>query len=87
MRTIEEIADYILIEHLTIREASKIYGIPKSTLHNRLQRYMAFCDDDTRLQLEKNFYNNSKKKHKRGGMSFKNKYTGKHKKEILKKYK
>jgi putative DeoR family transcriptional regulator (stage III sporulation protein D) len=74
-RTIEE-AKYIINNMETVRNASKHFGVSKSTIHKditqRLLNINRGLAEDVAIVMELN----SEEKHIRGGESTKNKYKG-----------
>lgn len=76
-------ANYILDNRCTIRNASKHFQIPKSTIHNNLQTRLKYIDYKKYLKLQKLLDENFNTKHIHGGESTKLKYLAL-KKEINK---
>lgn len=81
---IEEIVKYIIKNKSTIRKAAKEYNIPKSTLYDRIIKYMEYCDESIYKVIRETFDYNIKIKNKNGGEAFKNKYTGQKRIDIIK---
>ncbi len=82
---IDEIVDYIIDNKCTLRVAAKEYNMPKSTLYDKLKKYMEECDEYTYRHLREVFDNNIKNRNKNGGKAFKIRYTGKKRIDICKK--
>lgn len=70
-----EIANYIIENGVTVREAAKKFGVSKSTIHkditDRLQQINPKLAQQTRLVLDQN----KSERHIRGGQATKAKYT------------
>lgn len=73
------ISKYILEKETTVRQAAKVFGISKSTVHKditeRLEEINPLLAKDVKLILEKN----KSERHIRGGMATKLKYQQKKK--------
>ena len=74
------IGKYILEKKTTVRQAAKVFGVSKSTVHKditeRLQEINPLLAKEVKLVLEKN----KSERHIRGGMATKLKYQ--HKKKV-----
>jgi len=72
-----EIANYIIENNATVRQAAKQFGVSKSTVHKdvseRLEGINAVLARDVRKILDVN----KEERHIRGGMATKEKYMGK----------
>lgn len=70
-----EIAEYIIDNGVTVREAAKKFGVSKSTIHkditDRLQQINPKLAERTRIVLDQN----KSERHIRGGLATKAKYT------------
>lgn len=71
---IEFLANYILENNLTIREASKILGIPKSTLHYKVTKNLRNENFVLYNKLHSYLENNFQEKHIRGGEATRQKW-------------
>ena len=73
-----EIANYIIEEKTTVRQAAKKFGVSKSTIHkdctDRLRQINPALAREVRSILEIN----KQERHIRGGMATKEKYLHKH---------
>ena len=73
-----EIANYIIEEKTTVRQAAKKFGVSKSTIHkdctDRLRQINPALAREVRNILEIN----KQERHIRGGMATKEKYLHKH---------
>lgn len=73
-----EIANYIIENNATVRQAAKRFGISKSTVHKditeRLMRINPLLAERTRIVLDIN----KAERHIRGGMATKEKYLHMH---------
>ena len=73
-----EIANYIIENNATVRQAAKNFGISKSTVHKdvtaRLTRINPALANEARKVLDVN----KKERHIRGGMATKEKYAHQH---------
>jgi len=64
---IVEMAKFMLNNKSTIRATAKMYGIPKSTLHNYIHSYLPFLDKNLYKNLQELLDENFNQKHIRGG--------------------
>jgi len=71
---IENVANFILDNNLTIRKTASIYNMPKSTLHYNVTRKLININYNLYLKLHRYLQNNFNEKHLRGGLATKNKY-------------
>ena len=73
-----EVAEFIIENNATVRQAAKKFGISKSTVHKdcteRLQQIHPTLAKEVRTVLEVN----KQERHIRGGMATKEKYLQKH---------
>ena len=73
-----EVAEFIIENNATVRQAAKKFGISKSTVHKdcteRLQQIHPTLAKEVRMVLEVN----KQERHIRGGMATKEKYLQKH---------
>lgn len=69
-----EIADYILETKATVRQAAKIFGVSKSTVHKDMtERLLEINPEKAKLVKQVLEYNKSQR-HIRGGKATKRKY-------------
>ncbi|MGN1208441.1 MAG: sporulation transcriptional regulator SpoIIID [Christensenellales bacterium] len=73
-KEIEFVANFILEKNLTIRDAGKIFNVPKSTLHYNVTKKLKQFDAELYLKLHAYLQKNFSEKHLRGGNSTKEKY-------------
>ena len=74
---VEYLANYILKNNLTIREAGKLLNIPKSTLHYKITKNLKQQNIVLFELLHKYLSNNFNEKHIRGGEATKRKWQNK----------
>ena len=69
-------AEYLISERTTVREVSRKFGVPKSTVHRYLTEVLSEIDpfilNDIRAVLKQN----KEESHIRGGLATKLKYNG-----------
>ena len=70
-----KLADYILETKATVRDASKIYGVSKSTVHKDVTERLKTIDYDKYTQVKKILDFNLSERHIRGGSATKAKYA------------
>lgn len=71
---VTEISDYIQETKCTIRDAAKMYGISKSTVHKDMTERLPELDPLKFKEIEQIFQNHLKVRHINGGESTKKKY-------------
>lgn len=69
-----ELGDYIIAEKATVRDASKIFCVSKSTVHKDVSERLKYIDYDKYLQVKKVLDFNLSERHIRGGLSTRNRY-------------
>ncbi|MDR3021898.1 MAG: sporulation transcriptional regulator SpoIIID [Clostridiales bacterium] len=69
-----KIANYIIQTKSTVRDASKIFDISKSTVHKDVTGRLKSVDRDLYLKVKKILKFNLEERHLRGGMATKQKY-------------
>lgn len=69
-----EISNYFLETKCSIREASKYFKISKSTIHNKLHKYLPTINKQLFNEVQKILDYNYQTKHIKGGNVTKNKY-------------
>lgn len=77
MNDYKEIAKYMLMKKLSLREMAKELDMPKSTLYDRLDKAKWFFDKDFAIEFETHLRENKKNMHVKGGIARKNKQKGK----------
>lgn len=69
-----EMANYIIQEETTVRQAAKKFGVSKSTVHKDVTERLARINPSLALQARKILDINKSERHIRGGMATKDKY-------------
>ena len=69
-----EIAKYIISSKCTVRDAAKIFGVCKSTVHRDMTVRLPRINRAVALQVRDVLNSNIKVRHLRGGMATKMKY-------------
>ncbi len=72
-----KLADYILETKATVRDASKVFGVSKSTVHKDVTERLKQIDRDKYLSVKKVLDFNLSERHIRGGTATKEKYAKK----------
>ena len=70
----ETIANFIIKNNSTVREAAKNFGISKSTVHKDITEKLLKVNLSLFLEVEKILDKNKKERHIRGGEATKQKY-------------
>ena len=70
----ETLANFIIRNNSTVREAAKIFGISKSTVHKDITEKLHKVNYSLYLEVEKVLEKNKKERHIRGGEATKKKY-------------
>lgn len=70
----ETIANFIIKNNSTVREAAKNFGISKSTVHKDITEKLLKVNRSLFLEVEKILDKNKKERHIRGGEATKQKY-------------
>ncbi len=73
-----KLADYILETKATVRDASKVFGVSKSTVHKDVTERLSRIDRDKYLSVKQVLDFNLSERHIRGGTATKEKYAGMH---------
>ena len=73
-RTIE-LANYIIENKCTVREAAKKFGISKSTVHKDMTERLIKINQLLAEKVKAILLENKQERHIRGGMATKNKYA------------
>lgn len=71
-----EIANYIIENNATVRQAAKQFGISKSTVHKDCSDRLLFINPSLAAEVRKVLDVNKAERHIRGGMATKEKYLG-----------
>jgi len=69
-----EIAKYIISSKTTVRDAAKIFGVSKSTVHKDVTERLPRINPSVALQVKEIMDQNKAERHIRGGMATKMKY-------------
>lgn len=78
-RTVE-LAEYIIRNKCTVRDAAKKFGISKSTVHKDVTQRLKKINSCLAHEVGKVLLENKRQRHLRGGLATKEKY--KHMKEV-----
>ena len=68
------LGEYIARNGVTVRNAAKVFGISKSTVHKDVTQRLAELDPDLSEQVRRILEINKAERHLRGGMATKHKY-------------
>ncbi len=69
-----EIAKYIISSKTTVRDAAKIFGVSKSTVHKDVTERLPRINPSVALQVKEIMDRNKAERHIRGGRATKMKY-------------
>ncbi len=69
-----EIAKYIISSKTTVRDAAKIFGVSKSTVHKDVTERLPRINPSVALQVKEVMDRNKAERHIRGGRATKMKY-------------
>ena len=69
-----EIANYIIEEKATVRQAAKKFGVSKSTIHKDVTERLLQINRQLAAQAREVLDTNKKERHIRGGMATRKKY-------------
>ena len=72
------LANYIIENKSTVRQAAKIFGVSKSTVHKDLTERLENIDSSLAIEVRKILDLNKSERHIRGGMATKEKYAHMH---------
>lgn len=75
-----KLADYICRTNATVRDASKVFGISKSTVHKDVTERLKTIDKNLYTEVKKVLDFNLSERHLRGGTATKEKYLKLHEK-------
>lgn len=73
-RVIKE-ADYIIRENATVRQAARVFGVGKSTVHYDVTRRLPFLDEDRARKVRAVLFINLSERHLRGGNATRARYA------------
>lgn len=73
-----EIAQYIIDNNATVRQAAKFFGISKSTVHKDVTDRLAQINPSLAAQARRVLDVNKSERHIRGGLATKEKYLHQH---------
>jgi putative DeoR family transcriptional regulator (stage III sporulation protein D) len=73
-----EIANYIIENNATVRQAAKNFGISKSTVHKDVTERLEQVNPSLAAEARKVIDVNKSERHIRGGMATKEKYAHQH---------
>ena len=68
------LANYMIENKSTVRQAAKIFGVSKSTVHKDLTERLENIDSSLAIEVRKILDLNKSERHIRGGMATKEKY-------------
>jgi putative DeoR family transcriptional regulator (stage III sporulation protein D) len=69
-----EIADYIIETKATVRQAAKVFGVSKSTVHKDMTERLPEINPEKARQVKEVLEYNKAERHIRGGRATKKKY-------------
>ena len=72
-----EIANYIIDNNATVRQAAKQFGVSKSTVHKDISERLEGINGSLAAEVRKILNVNKEERHIRGGLATKEKYMGK----------
>ena len=72
------LANYMIENKSTVRQAAKIFGVSKSTVHKDLTERLENIDSSLAIEVRKILDLNKSERHIRGGMATKEKYAHQH---------
>lgn len=73
-----KIAEYIIENNATVRQAAKIFDISKSTAHKDVSSRIVYINPTLANEARHVLDVNKSERHIRGGMATKEKYAGRH---------
>ena len=73
-----EVAQYIIENNVTVREAAKKFGISKSTIHKDVAERLIQINPSLAKEVRKVLDVNKSERHIRGGMATREKYLNQH---------
>lgn len=78
IKRVIDISNYIIETKHTVREAAKVFGISKSTVHKDCTERIFEIDKNLNNEVKKVLQTNLSERHIRGGEATKKKYLKKH---------
>ena len=75
-RRVVQVADYILSTGATVRDAAKVFGMSKSTIHKDMSDRLRQINRATYGEVQKVRMKNKAERHIRGGLATHIKYKG-----------
>ncbi|MEG1869454.1 MAG: sporulation transcriptional regulator SpoIIID [Oscillospiraceae bacterium] len=69
------LALYIIENNATVRQAAKVFGVSKSTVHKDVSQRLMRINQNTYETVKKILEQNKQERHIRGGLATKNKYA------------
>ena len=75
-RRVVQVADYILSTGATVRDAAKVFGMSKSTIHKDMSDRLRQINRATYGEVQKALMKNKAERHIRGGLATHIKYKG-----------
>lgn len=72
-----DIANYIIDNNATVRQAAKAFGVSKSTVHKDVSERLEGINVSLAREVRKILDINKEERHIRGGLATKEKYMGK----------
>ncbi len=70
------LADYIVENRTTVRQAAQKFGISKSTVHKDIQERLPLYNRALYLRVKEVLEENKAQRHNRGGIATRRKYRG-----------
>ena len=69
------LGEYLLEHSATVREAARVFGISKSTVHKDVTERLRHVNNALYLQVQELLNKNKQERHLRGGEATRKKYT------------
>ncbi|MBE6699647.1 MAG: stage III sporulation protein D [Ruminococcaceae bacterium] len=69
------LGDYLLEHAATVREAARVFGVSKSTVHKDVTERLRHVNNALYLQVQELLTKNKQERHLRGGEATRKKYT------------
>lgn len=69
------LGEYLLEHSATVREAARVFGISKSTVHKDVTERLRHVNNALYLQVQQLLTKNKQERHLRGGEATRKKYT------------
>ncbi len=74
LKRVLDIGDYIIDTQATVRQAAKVFGVSKSTVHKDMTERLPRISEELALQVKVVLEQNKAERHIRGGEATKKKY-------------